>query len=154
MRLVIIGAAAVLGAAAVPVTAAVGKRAHAQSGPGIPLSALQQRGVIGRLQLKLGTIATVAGTAVANRARTKEAMDAPLLLRIERVNGKRLAHPVLYRFGHRTMKPPKIGEKFRYVGYETGGYVGSPAGEFKYVPAYTAHSYSFRTSFSILAHAR
>jgi hypothetical protein len=129
--------------------------AYGKEAKPIPAAELQKRGVSGRLSRALGTIVTVKGTVVANRSRRKADAGVPSVLRIAKVNGKRLKQPVTYRFrlAHDWVKvpAPKVGQKFHLIGFETGAFVGSPEGEFKHVPAYTTTGFHFETTFLVLA---
>jgi hypothetical protein len=123
----------------------------------IPLAEISNRGVQGMLGRPLGTIVNVSGEVVANDSRAKEDADQPFFLRIDQVDGKKLAKPVRYPFRLANqwvkMPVPKIGQRFEYAGYETGAFQGSPDGEFKYVPAYTSVGFSFVSEFRVLGPA-
>jgi hypothetical protein len=118
------------------------------------LKDIAERGVEGRLGVRLGTIVEAAGEVVANTSRAMIDADVPFFLQINTVDGRDLDKPVLYRFDMANqwvkVKTPKIGDSFRYAGYETGGFGGSPAGEFDYVGEYATTGYGFATRFAIL----
>lgn len=122
--------------------------------PPISLQDLRDRGVAGHLGVPLGTIATIVGQVVKNDSRNKADSAEPFFLQIEKVDGMKLPQPVKYPFRPQQfakLPQPKIGEAFQYVAFETGGYDGSPQGEFDFVPAYQTINYDFITSLVILA---
>jgi len=119
----------------------------------LTLREIQARGIEGRLGLKLGTVLQVAGEVVPNTSRKKAEAGDPFFLRITTVNGTPLKQPVEYRFlSHplANVPQPKIGDTFRFAGYETGAYTGSPDHEFDYIPAYQTTGFAFNTEFLIL----
>lgn len=122
------------------------------------LAEINNAGVTGMLGPKLGTVVIVAGTVEENTSQSKGDEGEPFFLSIDSVNGNQLKSPVKYplRTAHEWIKieTPKIGDHFNYVGYETGGFEGSPDGEFKYAPAYSTTGYFFNTSFLIIANGK
>ena len=120
----------------------------------ISLKDVYARGIEGRLGMRLGTIAEISGDVVPNTSKAKADDDEPFFLKITAVDGKPLAEPVLYPFIKQNSGinvAPKIGDKFRFVGFETGRFDGSPDGELKYVPAYATTGFGFHTRFVVLA---
>lgn len=120
----------------------------------VTVAQINNKGVTGTLGVKLGTIVTVEGQVVENDSKAKEDSGEPYFLEISRVNGHALKSPVRYAFRTANqwvkIKEPAVGNKFKYAGYETGGFSGSPDGEFKYVPAYATTGYYFKTEFLVL----
>ena len=45
------------------------------------------------------------------------------------------------------LEKPKVGNKFKYIGYETGGFTGVPEKTFDYMPAIATTGYYFTTDF-------
>lgn len=125
---------------------------------GISVAKVNNDGVIGYLGARLGTIVTVEGSIVKNESNSKADSDEPYFLAIRKVDGKPLKsavrYPVRAAYSFIDLKKPKIGDAVKYIGYETGSFAGSPSGEFKYIPAYTATDYHFETSFQILTEAK
>jgi hypothetical protein len=119
----------------------------------IHISTLNQSKVIGLLGYALGEVVIVEGV-VANETYTKKKDDAgKLLLRVQIVNGKPLKEEVIFHFSlllSIDIKKPIVGAKFKYIGYETGGFVGIPEKAFNYVPPMTTTGHHFSTSFVIL----
>ncbi len=128
---------------------------QAVAGESVTLSQINNSGVMGSLGVRLGTIVTVEGVIVKNDSQQKADSGEPFFLSIEKVNGALLKRPVKYPFRTANqwvkLEEPKVGYKFKYIGYETGGFAGSPEGEFKYVPPYQATGYYFDTSFLVLS---
>jgi hypothetical protein len=125
-----------------------------QSRPAIPLDEVCARGIEGRLGVPLGTIATIAGEVVPNTSKAKEDSDEKFGLKIVAVNDKRLPEPELFSFGKQLIGPefePRVGKKFRFVAYETGGFHGLPDGMFKYSPPVATFGFSFGTHLVVLA---
>lgn len=119
------------------------------------LHEISQRGIEGLLGIRLGTIVTIEGEVVANQSRSKMDSVEPFFLRIDSIDGRPLTAPVQYRFTPsnmlRSIKRPKVGDKFRYVGYETGEFVGSPKDEAEYLGELATTDFLFRTRFEIIA---
>ena len=118
----------------------------------IPVSDLQDHQVIGRLGHPLGTIIVVEGV-VADGSYTKAKGDhGRTLLRVHAVNGKRLAEEQVFHFGSllERVEKPKVGTRFKYSGYETGGFTGLPAKAFDYVGLIALPGYAFATDFEVL----
>lgn len=145
-----------LAALAVPRgTQGAGKVGAASADAPISLQELQERGVVGPLGRRLGTIVEITGVAVANTSRAKAEADLPFQLRLNTLDGKPLKESVIYPFVRAstelTLVAPAVGDSFHYVGYESGGFGGSPEGEFHYVAPRTTTGYSFESWFVVLA---
>ena len=115
----------------------------------IKVSDLNDRPVIGELGLPLGKIVTIEGR-VADGAFTHKKADAgETLLRIQKVDGRPLKPEVIFPFAPSStvaINQPAGGSRFKYSGYESGGFVGSPPGKLKSATT----SFHFTTWFEIL----
>ena len=101
-----------------------------------------------------GTIVEVAGEVTPNTSDAKLDAAEPFFLSITTVDGRQLTKPAMYPFIEQAKLKnvsPKVGEKFHFVGFETGRFDGSPAGEFRYVDSYASTRYHFATQFVVLA---
>jgi hypothetical protein len=119
----------------------------------IPVSELARRPVLGRLGHSLGGIVTIEGTVADGSFTRAKADEGETLLRVRIVNGKRLKDEQVFPFRPSPwakVSRPKVGSKFKYIGYETGGYTGIPADAFKYIPKVATTGYGFTTSFVVL----
>jgi hypothetical protein len=117
----------------------------------IAISELRARGIEGRLGSPLGTILEVSGIVVANTSRAKADISEPFFLRIEEVNGKKLDPPEELPSRNLPLAhlapELKVGDRFHCVGYETGGFEGTPPGVFDYVTPYPATGFGFALRF-------
>ncbi len=104
--------------------------------------------VIGWLGRPLGTIVTVEGIVADGSYTMTKADDGCTLLRIETVDGKQLPKEKVFQYSGNDK--PKVGSKFKYIGYETGGFTGAPAKLFDYMPAFATTGYRFSTEFHVL----
>lgn len=107
---------------------------------------------IGTLGLPLGKIMTISGVVRQAVLGTKGS-ENDLVLSIEAVNNRSLSKPITMPFQIFTtakVTQPILGQIFRYVGYETGGFVGVPAEAFKWVPAVATTDHHFETFYQIL----
>ena len=151
--------ALVLAAAIVTVTAAAvlsrdePQRRRKPAAP-IPLKELHDRGVAGRLGPKMGTIVEVTGVVVENTSKAKADTSEPFFLRIDSVDGRKLESSELFSSSAmellREVPALKVGDRFKCVGYERGGFRGSPDGEFEYVPARATQGFFFHVEFIVL----
>lgn len=140
--------------------AGIGLVAYAAGGladqrePPISFEELASRGVQGRLGLPLGTIVEISGTNIANTLKDKSSSSWPYLLRIETINGNVLREPVLFfpvdLDRSKQAASPRIGDRFRWIAYETGQYSGVPDKLFNYVPAYADKGFGFETRLSVV----
>lgn len=108
---------------------------------------------IGELGQPLGKITTISGM-IRQAALGAKASNLDLVLSIEAVNDRPLAKPVTMPFQIFTTAkviPPFLGQTFRYVGYETGGFTGVPAEAFKWVPAVATTGHNFEAFYQVLA---
>ncbi|CAN1209335.1 hypothetical protein TUMEXPCC7403_03865 [Tumidithrix helvetica PCC 7403] len=116
------------------------------------VDALNQTPPIGALGVPLGSIVTISGSVSQNLQGSKsDRLD--LALTVERVNERPLPKPVIIPFQlfmTAQVSQPVLARKFRYVGYETGGFTGIPSEAFQFVPAVASTSHVFRTNFQIL----
>jgi len=126
-----------------------------QPEPPVPLQDMLQRGIAGRLGARLGTIIEVEGQVVANTPPSKADDGIPYLLSITSVDGHALPEAVWYAFIRDNQwvkaKDPKIGDKFHYVGYESGAFIGSPPAESAYMPLVQTMGWGFQTKFYVVA---
>ena len=120
----------------------------------VTLEEVRERGLAGRLGPRLGTVLTVAGVVVENRSRAKADEGEPFFLRIDAVDGRPLATPVLYAASAmdvaRDAPGLKVGDRFRCAGFETGDFRGAADGEFRYVESYADQSFHFAPRFAVL----
>jgi len=118
----------------------------------ITVAELNQMQVIGWLGEPLGKIMTVEGVvADATYVRSKAQVGRTLLL-IQVADGNVLPERVVFSFDRavRGIEEPKEGSRFKYVGYETGGFTGAPPGKFDFTGPYCTTFYGFTTEFVIL----
>jgi hypothetical protein len=107
---------------------------------------------IGELGQPLGKITTISGV-VRQAALRAKASEKDLVLSIETVNNRPLPKPITIPFQIFTtakVAQPFLGQTFRYVGYETGGFTGVPAEAFKWVPAVATTNHRFEAFYQIL----
>jgi hypothetical protein len=116
----------------------------------IPIEEVRKRGVLGQLGHPLGTIVTVEGEAADEDYRRLKADMGHTLLRIKSVNGVELKEEVVFRFDGKKADAPKVGTKFKYVGYESAGYYGIVKGQFEYTQAVANVGFWFHGSFVTL----
>ena len=116
----------------------------------IPIDEVRKRGVLGDLGHPLGTIVTVEGEATDGKETGAKGDDGQTLLRVKSINSVELKPEVVFHFNGAEADKPKVGTKFKYTGYETGGYDGGVVGEFKYKPLMSGVGYGFHTNFRIL----
>lgn len=116
----------------------------------ITLEELSDRGVGGRLGIRLGTIVEIAGRVVANESHTKADEGEPFLLSVDQVAGLPIHEPALFRPAEIPLAdkitPLKIGNAFRCKGYETGQFDGIVVGD---LPVFQGPGYGFHTHFVI-----
>jgi hypothetical protein len=107
---------------------------------------------IGALGQPLGKVTTISGV-IRQAALGAKASKLDLVLSIEAVNNRPLPKPVTMPFQiFETAKvvQPFLGQTFRYVGYETGGFTGVPAEAFNWVLAVSSREYHFAAFYEIL----
>jgi hypothetical protein len=132
-----------LGAAAVLLSAAAADEKRP-----IAYSDLSTTPVIGALGLPLGEIARVEGAYVEGKTKADVGL---LLLRVDKLNGRALDKPVVLRRGGEEPVPAtKAGQRFKLLGYETGGFVGAPKDLFKYVKPFTVVGFYFQVHFEVI----
>jgi len=134
------------------VAAAQGQPTSGNSKP-IHVSQLNRSKVIGSLGRPLGEVVTIEGIAADGDYTRRKAETDEILLRVQAVNGNSLKREAIFNFHPfegTELKKPSAGMRFRYVGYETGGFSGVPEAAFAYVPRVATSGYYFSTSFVIL----
>ena len=119
----------------------------------IRVDKLNRSKVLGSLGYALGEVVTIEGV-MADENYTKRKADAgALLLRAQVVNGRTLKGEVVLAFSPFSgieLKNPTVGVRFKYTGYETGGFAGIPEKAFAYVPRVATTGFYFSTSFVVL----
>lgn len=118
---------------------------------------LSERPVIGDLGHPLGKIVTIEGVVADGDFTRKKADVGGTLLRIQSVDGKPLQSEVIYHFAPSSLvkiAKPTVGSRFKYRGYETGEFSGSPAGEFQFTGPYATTSFHFSMRFEVLKDER
>lgn len=136
----------------VGVSAAQDKRTRLNTKP-INMSRLTSSKVIGTFGRPLGEVVSIEGIAADENYTRRKADTGQTLLRVLAVNGKTLKHEAILPFHPYEgveVKKPSVGVRFKYVGYETGGFSGTPEAAFIYVPRVATSGYYFTTSFVIL----
>ncbi len=109
--------------------------------------------MIGSLGRPLGEVVSIEGIAADEDYTRRKADAGEILLRVLAVNGKSLKREVVLNFHPyegAEMKNPSAGMRFKYFGYETGGFSGIPEAAFVYVPRVPTSGHYFTTSFVIL----
>ncbi|WP_310426846.1 hypothetical protein [Chamaesiphon sp. VAR_48_metabat_135_sub] len=107
---------------------------------------------MGELGQTLGKVITISGI-VSQAALGSKADKFDLVLSIKTVNDRALAKPIIMGFKifeRAKVVPPILGQTFRYVGYETGGFVGIPAEAFKWVEPVATTNHHFESFYQIL----
>jgi hypothetical protein len=107
---------------------------------------------IGVLGYPLGQITTISGV-VQQAALDTKSTSSDLLLKVEAINDRPLPKPVLMPFTifeTAQIAKPTLGQSFRYMGYETGGFTGVPSAAFKLVPAVATTNHHFEAIYQIL----
>ena len=131
----------------------LGQRRPKSDTESIHASKLNRSKVIGSLGYALGEVVIIEGV-IADDSYTRRKADAgKLLLRVQAVNGKPLKEEALFDFSPfvgADIRNPAVGARFKYTGYETGGFSGIPEQAFDYVPRVPTTGYYFSTSFVIL----
>ncbi|HKB40057.1 MAG TPA: hypothetical protein VKD72_26715, partial [Gemmataceae bacterium] len=111
---------------------------------------MNKRQVLGSLGKPLGTLVTVEGVAANDDYRQLKIDQGKILLRIQKVDGKALKEEAIFPFEDlpfASVKKPAIGARFKYLGYETGRFVGIPQEALKHVGQATTTDHYFVTSF-------
>lgn len=132
---------------------AIAQKRRSASGGSIPISELNRSKVIGSLGYALGEIVVIEGIIADENYTKRKEDDGELLLSVQTVNGKPFKNQIIFHF--RTflsaeVKKPLVGARFKYSGYETGGFTGVPEKVFGYVPLVATTGYYFSTSFVVL----
>jgi hypothetical protein len=132
---------------------AVGQKRTVTNAESIHLSRLNSSKVIGFLGHPLGEVITIEGIAADEEYTRRKADTGETLLRVQAVNGKSLKREAIFHFDPvqgADIKKPSAGIRFKYIGYETGGFSGLPEKAFDFIPRVQTKEYSFTTSFVIL----
>lgn len=121
----------------------------------ISVAELNQLQVIGWLGQPLGKIVTVEGVVADETFVRSKAQAGRTLLLIQTADGNVLPERVVFSFDRavRQIEEPKAGSRFKYVGYETGGFTGAPPGIFEFTGPYCTTGYGFSTEFVVLRDA-
>jgi hypothetical protein len=107
---------------------------------------------IGKLGQPLGKVTTISGV-IRQVPLGAKVSNLDLVLSIEAVNNRPLPKPVtmpFHIFETAKVVQPVLGQAFRYLGYETGGFTGVPSVAFKLVPAVATTGYHFETVYQVL----
>jgi len=118
----------------------------------ITVAELREMKVVGSLDHSFGEIVTIEGVAAGEDYRRSKGDLGHTLLRIQSVNGKKLTEEWVFHFSPFSddVKKPKVGSRFKYVGYETGGFTGLPTKAFEIIGLIDLPGYAFTTTFVIL----
>lgn len=114
----------------------------------ISVQELNKMQVIGWLGQPLGRIVTIEGLVAGDDYRRMKADLGHTLLRVRAVNERALPAEQVFHF-HGKVKP-MVGGKFRYTGYETGGFTGHPQELEEFGPPVAGTRYGFTTEFVIV----
>ncbi|MFA6431340.1 MAG: hypothetical protein WCV91_03020 [Candidatus Margulisiibacteriota bacterium] len=109
--------------------------------------------VIGELGFPLGEIIRIQGEVPAKLPKQSMAGEGKVFLNVTAVNDIQLKSPKLIRIdplGIASIKKPEMNKTMKYIGYETGEFVGIPSQAFKYIPQATTSGYHFEIFFQIL----
>jgi hypothetical protein len=95
-------------------------------GKPISVASLENQLPVGHLGVPLGTVVRVTGEAFSGDTTRRKADMGKTLLRIDKVNGKLLAKPVVFAFlrAPASVKKPIPGEKVDYYAHEYGEFDG------------------------------
>ncbi|PZO40599.1 MAG: hypothetical protein DCF19_11965 [Pseudanabaena frigida] len=117
----------------------------------VTITDIEQKHLIGHLGQPLGKIIVISGVV---RQEQSGAKSSPRdVLSVESVNDRPLAQPVTIEFNlfmTAQVAKPILGQSFKYIGYETGGFTGIPQDAFKFVPAVATTGHRFNTFFQVL----
>jgi len=119
----------------------------------ITVSELSKLQVIGALGQALGKIIVIEGVAADEYYRKMKADGGHTLLRVQSVDGKKLQEEQVFHFlafPSADIEKPKVGSKFKYIGYETGAFTGVPAKAFDYTLPVATTGYGFTTDFVVV----
>ena len=109
--------------------------------------------IIGSLGKPLGTIVKIQGTLISGDKLRLKAMSGKTLLEVTSVDGQRLREKIVLEFDipmWAAIDKPEVGNKIRYLGYETGRMSGILYQAFKHVPAVASTDLHFRVYFVAL----
>jgi hypothetical protein len=129
------------------------RRRTTQKFPSIHASRLNTGNVVGALGYPLGEVVTVEGIAADETYTRRKADTGKILLLVHRVNGKPIKREVVLPCQPHEgveLTRPTAGARFKFVGYETGGFSGTPEEAFVYIPRTATSGYYFTTSLVIL----
>jgi hypothetical protein len=123
-------------AAVLSAAAGVAAWAWAQDGPGprpaakdagpVSVQSFERQPPIGYLGHPLGTVVRVTGICIDGDTFRAKAYAGKMLLRVEAVNGRKLAEPTDFFFNRADdgVPTPKPGERFDYNAHEYGAFDG------------------------------
>ncbi len=152
LAFLLLAAGVVVGVSLRPNLAADPPKEEVKKEKPIPIDEVRKRGILGDLGHEFGTIVTVEGE-VADGDYTKKKIDSTqTLLRVQSVNGTELKKEVVFWYDGKKEDKPKVGAKFKYIGYETGGYEGTVRDNelYKSTVLYATAGYGFDDKFHIL----
>ncbi|HVX14689.1 MAG TPA: hypothetical protein VHC22_26105 [Pirellulales bacterium] len=131
-----------------------GDSSAARIEPPVKFEELGERGIEGTLGRPLGTVMEVSGQVVANTSRAKGDSGEPFFLSIEEIDGRKLPAP--RRFSstamplNRWVPDLKVGDRFRCIGYESGGFQGTPGDVFDHVEPFATKGFGFAADFVVV----
>ncbi|NJK41495.1 MAG: hypothetical protein HC934_09360 [Acaryochloridaceae cyanobacterium SU_2_1] len=124
-----------------------------KTSPAIHVDQLRPTVVMGKLGQPLGKVITISGKVVSGDRSAKSNHPDDLALQVLQVNDQALATPVTLPwtvFTTAAIKPPKLHQAFKYVGYETGSFTGVPHEAFKVLSAVASREFHFESRFEVL----
>lgn len=152
IAVVLLALGVVIGATLRPNLAADPPKEEKKEKP-IPIMDVWTRGILGQLGHPLGTVVRIEGEVEAyDGLKHGKALEGKTLLRVKLVNGTEPKEGVLFGLDFAKADKPKVGEKFKYIGYETGTFEGHVARNELYkdpIP-FAWHDYGFVTTFDII----
>jgi len=127
-----------------PTTQAVG------AGRAITVADLNERGVVGRLGVPLGTVVQITATLIDGRELHDKEHQSDRLLKVTRVDGQDLREAQILEFrphptANVSLEDVATGSSRRLLVYESGGFSGIPQKLPEEVSAWQDHSFSFGT---------
>lgn len=111
---------------------------------------------MGLLRLPFGTIAKLEGVYQSGDELRKKAYSGVLLMKVLKVNGKKVDEVVSFRFdddlraNKEKLKKTQAGQSFSVMAYESGGYVGLPHNAFDFIPIRATSKFHFESKLIVL----